>query len=78
MLPTGIPSDSTEDDTQVNPEAVEMARQAVRDFGVRCFWWWNEDANLNSRAAIREVVEALRVSGGREGWQAAQQLIKCL
>ncbi len=55
-----------------------MARQAVRDFGVRCFWWWNEDANLNSRAAIREVVEALRVSGGREGWQAAQQLIKCL
>ena len=64
-------------DKPASPAAIAMAQQAVRDFH-ECFWWWNPEFLPESKADIGEIVAALRKSGGRNAWQAAQNLVKCL
>jgi len=63
--------------TPPSREVLELAQQAVRDFH-ECFWWWDEKAELKTRADIRAVVECLRSDGGHRAWWTAQRIHKCL
>jgi len=54
-----------------------MAHEAVKNFH-ECFWWWNAEAPIQTRADVREVIEALRENGGHRAWWTAQALRKCL
>jgi hypothetical protein len=63
--------------TPPSREVLEMAQQAVRDFH-ECFWWWDEKAELKTRADVRAVVECLRSDGGHRAWWTAQKIHKCL
>jgi hypothetical protein len=61
--------------TRVSEEVLQMARQAVKDFH-ECFWWWHQDATVNTAEDVREVVDCLRLSGGHRAWQRAQTIHK--
>jgi len=66
-----------EDDTPVSEAVSRMAHEAVKNFH-ECFWWWNAEAPIHTRADVREVIEALRENGGHRAWWTAQALLKCL
>jgi hypothetical protein len=67
----------TSADPPATPAAIELAQQAVREFH-ECFWWWNDNFVPRTRSDISEVITALRQSGGRSAWHAAQEIVKCL
>lgn len=66
-----------EDSTPVSEEVSRMAHEAVKNFH-ECFWWWNAEAPITTRADVRAVVESLRESGGHRAWWTAQAIHKCL
>lgn len=66
-----------EDDAPVSEEISRMAHEAVKNFH-ECFWWWNAEAPIQTRADVCEVIEALRENGGHRAWWTAQALRKCL
>lgn len=66
-----------EDDALVSEEVSRKAHEAVKNFH-ECFWWWNAEAPIQTRADVREVIEALRENGGHRAWWTAQELHKCL
>jgi hypothetical protein len=66
-----------EDDMPVAEDVSRMAHEAVKNFH-ECFWWWNAQAPIKTRADVREVIRTLRMGGGHRAWWAAQALHKCL
>lgn len=61
----------------VSPDIQRMAHEAVKNFH-ECFWWWNPEALITTRADVLEVIRTLRMGGGHRAWWAAQALQKCL
>ena len=59
-------------------EVRERFQAALRRFAAECFWNCDLQRGVTSRAAAREVIRRLRLHGGRSGWQAAAELVRCL
>lgn len=69
--------EAPQDNTPVSAEVSSMAYEAVKNFH-ECFWWWNAEAPITTRADVRAVIESLRESGGHRAWWTAQAIHKCL
>ena len=75
--PATYGTEAPEDNTPVSAEVSRMAHEAVKNFH-ECFWWWNAEAPITTRADVRAFVESLRESGGHRAWWTAQAIHKCL
>ncbi len=53
-------------------------QDAVLAFQSQCFWWWDISRPITTRTAAREVIRQLRLHGGKSGWRAAAELVRCL
>ena len=60
------------------PELVARAEALVREYDVKCFWFWHPDAKVKYIDDIELVIHHLREYGDHEAWKAAQELRKCL
>lgn len=60
----------------VSEEALRLAREAVRKFP-GCFWFWRDDAEINTAADVAEVKRLLRLNGGRDAWEMASRIARC-
>ena len=49
---------------------LELARAAFKEFSVRCFWSWPEDAEITEET-IPLIVRGLRLHGGHKGYSLA-------
>ncbi len=54
-------------------ERIRLARQAYRDYHVRCFWWMREDLEIGE-TDLPVVARYLALHGGREGWNLAARI----
>lgn len=59
------------------PELVERAMSLIKRYP-ECFWFWHPEARIRDFGDVRLVVEHLREYGGRQAWQEAQELHRCL
>ena len=75
--PTIYGAQGPEDRAPVPTDVSRMAHEAVKNFP-ECFWWWNAEAPITTKADVREVIEALRENGGHRAWWTAQALHQCL
>lgn len=67
------------DDGQDIPVAVQARfQEALRTFRAECFWSWDTAQPIIDRNMAREVIRALRLYGGKPGWRAAADLVRCL
>lgn len=60
-----------------SPEALDRARQALRDHG-KCFWMRRSGTPVSDRADIELIIRRLRENGGNEAWRAAREIELCL
>jgi hypothetical protein len=66
-------------DDQVLSASLQVRfKDAVRQFHDECFWWWDLSRPITTHAVAREVIRQLRIHGGKRGWRAAAELVRCL
>ena len=56
-------------------DKLELARQALHDFHVQCFWYLREDMELKP-SDLDEIIRGLRHNGGRRGFLLAERLCR--
>ena len=66
------------DDHTVPAPIQARFEDAVRQFHGECFWWWDLSRPVTTREVAREVIRQLRLHGGKRGWRAAAELVRCL
>lgn len=67
------------DDSQDIPVEVQVRFQAaLTQFRGECFWAWDITQPALDRAQVREIIRNLRLHGGKPGWRAAAELVRCL
>lgn len=60
-------------ETSDRERRLELARKAFKEFSVRCFWSWQEDAQITEET-IPLIVRGLRQYGGHKGYRIAAEL----
>jgi hypothetical protein len=67
-----------DDDRPVPAAAMRRFQDAILAFRTECFWSWDEAQPVTTQGVAREVIRQLRLHGGRRGWLAAADLVRCL
>jgi hypothetical protein len=61
------------------PPAIQARfQETVARFRAECFWSWDTSRPVASEEVARAVIRQLRLHGGRPGWRAAAELVRCL
>lgn len=56
-------------------EKLTLARQVFKTWFARCFWSWDPDTVITTEH-LPQVVAALRLNGGHEGYRLAGRLCR--
>jgi hypothetical protein len=75
MQPTSIASDA---ERPLTDQALVALATALAQHGSTCLWWGVDTQAITSVGAAREVARHVRQHGGRAGWLAAAQVVRCL
>ena len=73
-----LPATEAPAEAPPSEEALALARELVKRYYAKCFWFRHPDATIESRDDIYLVVSHLREYGGHKEWREAQRLWKCL
>jgi len=65
-------------DRPVPAHAVAHFQDALLKFKAECFWSWDTSRPVATEGVAREVIRQLRLHGGKRGWRAAADLVRCL
>ena len=60
-------------DVEIKPEKLALARQAFREFHTQCFWFMRLDAEIEADD-VPYICERLRADGGRRGYFLAAEI----
>jgi hypothetical protein len=65
-------------DAPVSPAVQSQIHAVMRRFSAECFWNWDTSQVITNQAMARAVIRQLRLHGGKPGWRAAAELVRCL
>jgi hypothetical protein len=65
-------------DRPIPAAVMRRFQDAILAFRIECFWSWDASQPVATQGVAREVIRQLRLHGGKRGWQAAADLVRCL
>ena len=68
---------SNETIQHASPEALRRARAALSKHAA-CFWTRRPDAPVGDQGDVKLIIRRLRQHGGRDAWQTAREIERCL